>query len=259
MNVQKEVVFGDDGMAIEEREAPVNPEGDEQIEEINPEDDGPDDPAPAVVPKAADGQKYKIGDKYFATMQEALAYAESQQAQVDATDAYRQGIRDALAQTAAPASAPAPEPEKLNTEELYTDPEAFLKKYGERIKSETLNQINSVQAQTEADNRVWREFCDRHPELVDFREEITSLVARIQPEVAAVGRTKGQPAAYDFVATKFKAQVERQASILKPKRELRNGASSNPTGANAERVTPKAPPKKASTMREQMLSMRKGR
>lgn len=253
MNVQKEVVFGDDGMEISA--ADVNPEVAEQAEEVSPEVD--ETPAPAA---AAEVGKYKIGDKFFATMQEALAYAESQEAQVSAADAYRQGMRDALASQPVPQSAAAiPEPEELNAEELYTNPDAYLRKRDERIKTEVLNQINSKQVQEEADARVWREFTDRHPELVEFREEITALAGRIQPEIAAVSRTKGQPAAYDFVATKFKAQVERQASVLKPKRELRNGAQSNPTGGKVETVTPKAPPKKASTMREQMLSIRKGR
>lgn len=255
MSLQKEVVFGDDGNTLDE--ATAAEETEEQVvpaEEAEAEAEAEVAATPATAEK-----KYRIGDQWFETQEQALAYAQSQQTQHDAADAYRQGIRDALA--SAPASetvTSTPKKPKFDAEKFYTDPEAALSEFATQVKSETLSEFNQTQATRDADERVWRSFTDRHPDLTEFREEITALASRIPAEVQSVMRTKGEAAAYDFVATKYKAQVERQASIFKPRRELKPQAS-QPAGGKVETVTPKAAPKKASTFAEELRMLRRKR
>jgi hypothetical protein len=250
--VQRERVFGANGETIEDNvvDEPVDEVPEEVVEEAEEE---------APAPAATASHKYRIGDKTFATQDEALTYAQSQVVQQEAADAYRQGMRDALSSQPVTESVTQTPQDDFNAEEIYTDPAGFLKKYGERIKSETLQQINQTQASREADDRVWREFTDRHPDLAEFREEIAGLAGKHQPEVHAVARTKGQPAAYDYVATKFKAQVTRQAEALRPKRALPNTSGGGAAGGKVETVTSKKPAEKALSFSEQIRTLRRRR
>lgn len=252
----KERVFGANGETIEET---VIEEQEDPAVVADPEEDQDPDPDPVSEAAPAAAHKYRIGDKTFATQAEALTYAEGQVQPASEVDAYRQVLREAIAQVPrSPGITPAV-PAEENAEEIYTNPGEYLRKRDERIKSEVLQQVNAQSASVEADNRIWREFTDRHPDLTDFREEIVTLAGRIQPEVQAIGRTKGQGAAYDYVATKFKAQVERITAALRPKRALPNGATGGAAGNKVETVTPKTVLKKPSTMAEQIRNMRKGR
>lgn len=253
MNPQTEVkerVFGDDGATVEEIAAPV-----EATEEAAPEAEAEAvEAAPAAEPEVG---KYRIGDKTFATQAEALAYAEAQIQPNAEIDAYRQVLREAVSAVPRHETVmPPPQPE-FNAEELYTDPEKFLKRFETKIKSETLEQVNQVQATKEQDERVWREFTDRHPELADFRSEITATATQNATEVQAVMRTKGPNAAYDYVATKYKAAVERQAAALRPKRALPNTNSAPVAGSRVEKVMPQAAAKKPLSFADQLRSIRK--
>lgn len=248
----KEVVFGENGETVEETEA----EEQEQPEAVaDPEEN--QDPDPTLVSEASPKHKYQIGDKTFATQAEAIAYAESQTSAHSEVDAYRQVLREVVG--AVPRQEPVTQPVEENAEEIFTNTAEFLRKRDERIKRELLNTIDQSQASKDADARVWMEFQTRHPDLADFREEITGLAARMQPEVQGVAKSKGQAAAYDYVATKFKAQVERQAAALRPKRALPNTSGGPVAGGKVETVTSRMPPKKPSTMADQIRNMRKGR
>jgi hypothetical protein len=256
MNVQqqqpKERVFDERGETVEEVEAEA-PE--QQVEDVDPDEN--QDPDPKRVSEAAPQHKYRIGDKTFATQAEALQYAESQVQTASEVDALRQVVREAVSNV--PRTENVTQQEEEDPNEIFTNPKEYLRKRDERIKNEVLQTFNRSQAQADADNRVWTEFRERHPDLSDFREEITGLAARIQPEVQAVAKTKGQVAAYDYVATKYKAQVERQAQALRPKRALPNSSTGAAAGGRVESVTPKQTQKKPSTMTEQIRMMRKGR
>lgn len=252
----KERVFGEGGETIEETVIDQEIVEEEVIEEVveteEVETEEPAAPAPAA-------HKYRIGDKTFATQAEALTYAESQVSSTSEVDAYRQVLREAI--SAVPRSEPVTQTPKPvdNAEELYTNPDEYLRKRDERVKAEVLQTVQQHQAANDADNRTWRDFVDRHPDLIEFREEITMLVARIQPEVQTIGRSKGQAAAYDYVATKFKAQVDRINAALKPKRTLKEGGAGTPTGTKTETVTPKKGAVKPLSFVEQLKQTRKGR
>lgn len=254
MQVQKENVFDEQGNTIETIEAA----SDESVSEA-PE---ATDEAPAEKPAA----KFKIGEREFATQDEALAYAQSQVSALTAeqqiADAYRQGIRDA-AISGAPAAesvTPAqPAPDDINPEELYTDPQKFLDKFARKIKTETQAELDHKDRLKTQSDQIWYEFTQRHPMLAEFRGEVEDYTERNLDEVRAIIATKGRPAGYDYVATKIKSRFEQYASAVKPKRELPNtGNAASPT-ARAPGVTPKRDEKKPLSLADQLRSIRKGR
>lgn len=251
-----ERVFGVNGETIEETEA-ENQEVEPATEVADPEEN--QDPDPDPVSEAGPAHKYRIGEKTFATQAEAITYAESTVQAPSEVDAYRQVLREAIASAPRTGDQPAPVTEEFSADELYTDPKSFLQKRDERIKNEVINQINQNQAGRDNDERIWSEFIGRHPDLTEYREEITSIAAKHAVETQNLIRTKGQAAAYDYVATKFKAYADRVSSAVKPKRELKNGGAGAPTGGKVETVTPKGAGKKPLSFAEQLRTIRRGR
>lgn len=259
---KKTVVFDESGETVEEFEAAPEMEQTDLVESV---EDTPAENEPEVeaAPAPAAG-KYRIGDKTFDTQEEALAYATSQVSALETenqvADAYRQGLRDALSHAAPPVEnvTPAtPPPPAYNTEELYTDPQAFLDKYARKIKEEARAEIDQSLSLKAQSDQIWREFTDRHPSLAEFRNEVEDFVAKNQTEVRAVISTKGRPASYDYIATKMKSRFEAYANAVKPSRELPNKRSDASPSNKTARVTQSAPAKKPLSFAEQLRSIRK--
>jgi len=152
----KEVFFDEKGQDIQETESAQEADQDDTQEE-------------AATPK------YKIGDKTFNTQAEALAYAESQvsalETETQVADAYRQGMRDALHKPLE-TEVVTPQQDDVDTEELYTNPKAFLDKFANKIKHETRSELEQKEALRSESDQIWREFTERHPSLADFRGEV---------------------------------------------------------------------------------------
>lgn len=245
----RENVFGDDGETLETREIPVGETGEDVIDEV----------------PAAPAHKYRIGDQTFATQEEALAFAnQAVELETQRADAYRQGLLDGNISSANPGSGvtppAAPAVPELNTEELYTNPQAFLDKFANKIKSETRNELSAADQMKAQSDQIWREFTDRHPALAEFRSEVEQFVQADTANVRAIINTKGRPASYDYIATKLKSRFESYATALKPKRALPNNAGgASPTQSAASGVTPKETAKKALSFSEQIRSIRKRR
>jgi hypothetical protein len=254
---RREVVFDENGQTVEVVEAPE--EGSAPIEETA------DPVAEAAREAAAPAAKFRIGDQEFATADEALAYAQSQVStlgtEIQVADAYRQGIRDAIANPGGTAPGvtqvtPPPAP-VLNTEELYTNPQEFLRKYGDNIKAEVLSTTQQQQSMKQQSDAIWSEFAARHPEMSEFRNEVEAYVQGDQATVRSVIQTKGRPASYDFIATKLKSRFEAYANAVKPKRELANTTTTTTPNAKGTSVTPPTAAKKALSFSEQIRSIRK--
>lgn len=251
----KENVFDENGQTVEEVEAASADAGAE-------EDSGE---AEAATEVPASG-KYRIGDKTFATQDEALAYAQSQVSALETeqqiADAYRQGMREAL-QTAPSAgesvtSNVVPKND-LDSEELYTNPQAFLDKFATKIKSETKAEIDQRESLKAQSDQIWREFTERHPGLADFRSEVEQFVQGQVTEVRAIISTKGKPASYDWIATKLKSRFEAYANAVKPKRELPNTGSGASPSSKSGSVTQKEASKKPLSFADEIRNMRKKR
>ncbi len=244
-------VFDENGQTVETLEA-------DTAGEVTAEVETPTDAAPA-----REVGKYRIGDRMFETQEAALEYAQSQvsalETEAQVADAYRQGMRDALPGATPPAASVTPAAPALDTQELYTNPQAFLDKFANKIKTETRSELDHKEMINRQSEQIWSEFTQRHPMLADFRSEVENFAAQNQAAVQAVIATKGQSAGYDFVATKIKANFERYQNALKPKRELPNtGAGASPSG-NGTSVTPKTDPKKVLSFSEQVKSIRRRR
>lgn len=245
----RENVFDENGVTVESREVQPGETVDEVIED-----------APA-----APAHKFRIGDRTFATQDEAIAFAnQSVELEQQKADAYAQGVLDAANRGGNPNPNVTPpvastEP-PLNTEELYTNPQAFLDKFANKIKTETRTELSQAETMKAQSDQIWREFTERHPALADFRNEVEQFVQADTANVRAIIGSRGRPASYDYIATKLKSRFEGYASALKPKRELpNNSGGASPTQAAAGGVTPKESGKKALSFSEQIRSIRKRR
>lgn len=252
----KENFFDERGGAITEAEVGAAPEETEieaPAEEAEVEDEVSAEPA----------QKYRIGDREFATQEEAINFAQSHlttietERQVEA--AYKAGLREALAQ-----GRPAPEivtPAKpaMNTEELYTNPEEFLTKFARQIKEEARQEIDHASQITNESNNIWFEFTQRHPMLADFRGDVEDYVQKNLMTVQSVIATKGRPAAYDYVATQLKSRAAAIAGAGKPVRELPNGGTVAAPTTKQTNVTRKPAAEKPVSMAEAIRNLRKKR
>ncbi len=258
-------VFGEDGVTIVgDEEEVVTPPADETEEEETEEPaegeeetpaegDEPETPAPAVK------GKYRIGDKYFNTEAEALAFANSRETEHTAIDAYRQGIRDAANLNNPGASVTPPEDDggiPFDEEAYLADPAGYMRKRDALLINKAAETINTQSSIKEQGNRIWNEFAGRHPELSEFRPETESFVSQNKDEIQAIIRTKGQAAAYDFIALSMKANFRKYQTLGKPQRTLPNGGGGASPTAPGRGVTPKAPKEKIMTFAEQIRQRR---
>ena len=255
---RKENVFDENGQTVEEVAAAPEEPAHEEMQEVPAETEQPAQPSGLG--------KYRIGDKYFQTQDEALAYAQSQVSALETeqqiANAYRQGVQEALTyqpQTDQNVTPPAAKQPEFDTDELYTNPQAFLDKYANRIKTETKAELEQRDQLRTASDQIWHEFTQRHPMLADFRREVVDFANINQTEVRAIIATKGRPAGYDYVATKIKSRFEAYANAVKPKRELPNATAGASPSNRASGVTPKQETKKPLSFVDQIRSLKKRR
>lgn len=210
--------------------------------------------------------KYKIGDKEFATLEEAHTYATStlatrEQDQLIA-DAHRQGMQEALqyVQTSANVTTPAVEqaPE-FDEEKLWADPKTFLAEFAEKIQNKTLNTVNQQRALHDEGTRIWNEFSSRHPALADFKSEAEYFTSQNVDAIKAIRQTKGQAAAYDFIALKLREDFQRKANALKPAKQLPNASTASPSTSASPNVTKKPASKKPLKLADQIRTLKKKR
>lgn len=237
-------VFGDNGETVE----------DTAVEETEPAAEATEEAEETEAEGAASAKvaKYRIGDREFDSQADALTYAQSQ---VEVADAYRQGLIDsgASAHKAAPSVTAQP---ALDTTELYTDPEGFLRKFETKIKTD----LEQKDAAKERSDQIWREFTDRHASLADFRLEVEDFVAKNQSEVRGIIGAKGRSSAYDFIATKIKARAEAIATAGRPARELSNKRTATAAATSGgAKVTPEKASPKLLSFSDQLRNMKKGR
>lgn len=251
-------VFDEHGNEIspdqEHQMQPMDPPPEPPDETDLPEEDspGPDD--------ATDG-KYRIGDKYFDSFEEAHAYATQMQNESTEPnsqfDAYRQGILDAQKATQNPESV-TPEPQNEFDEDLYfSNPGEFLKNYAQKIKQETAEEINQNLSMKEQSNQVWNAFTSRHPEFSDFRSETEAFVNQHVQEVQKIIRAKGPEAGYDWVALKMKENSRRLSQLSSPRKTLKNGSGGATPSNPPSSVTPKKSVKKRVSFAEQIRSIKR--
>lgn len=259
-------VFDGNGNEVPETTETPASAGALESPETPEEFDNADEPEAAGEVPEGEG-KYKIGSKTFKTVAEATAYAESQISALETdrqvTDAYRQGIRDAISQSQ-PAPAQTEPEDDFDESEYYANPRDFLKKFAAKVETRVLGTVQQTAAQAAQAEAVWRDFGDRHPMYADkeFRGEIEGIANQHADTLKVIIATKGKDAAYDYCALKLKEKIDRYVQASKPSRKLSNassGASPTPKGGGQGGVTPKPAAKKPETFHEQIMKIRKKR
>ena len=246
-------VFDENGNDVEETEVEET-EGDPAAEVV--------DENPAEEGGEAAAAKYRIGNKEFATFEEAEKYATSQinalETEVQVTDAYRQGIRDAITQQnpAQSVTPPAAAPEEEVDVQLFSNPKEFLANFAKKIKQETREEIDTAAAQAAQAKRIWAEFSNRHPDLADFQPEVELLAQQNMEALRAVNATKGNEAGYDFIAMKMRTRLQQYKAAGKPQTQLKNGGGGATPPGTGTGVTPKTPAKKPLSFSEQIRQHR---
>jgi len=261
-------MFDENGQTIHEEATPQHQthQGENQSEELETQDPNSEELRASTDAGASDGAgagKYQIGDRFFNTLEEAHAFATSQLSTLEqenlVSNAYRQGIQDAIARGESPQSVTptAPEEDDFNEEEYFSNPKEFLKNYAEKIKTQTAQSIKQELSVKEQSDQIWREFTERHPALADFREDTEQFVGQNLQTVQAIISTKGQGAAYDYIALKMKEKFSRYAQAVRPEKRLPNTSAGATPAAGGSSVTPRPTAKKPLSFAEQLRSIKK--
>lgn len=242
-----ERVFDKNGNTVEE----VQP----QPEAETAETAAPAEQTETPVAAAPAAVKFRIGDREFSSQDEAIAYAEET---ARGAAAQQQLIQTLQTQ---PQPAPAAVTPTIQTdqvpEEFFTNPSGYLKKFGQQVYDQAIQQVQRMQTSAQQSETIWREFTDRHPDLADFRGDVEQFTAQNLSAVQGIIGTKGRAAGLDYIATKLKADWTRKADMLKPKRELASGTQARTPSQRSAAVTPEPTQKKAATFGEQLNSIRK--
>lgn len=279
---RKSVEFGADGSTVDGTEGAAPEEVTETPEETEEEENAEQEPAEGAegegeeaddeeapeTPPKPEG-KYRIGDKFFKTEAEALAYANKQEeaGNPSVLDAYRQGLLDRENANNPNASVtPNPEDEDsvpFDEEKYYENPGKYMQERDRlllaKATEKATRQINQATTTREQGQAIWNEFSTRHPDLAEFRDETEAYVAANKETLQTMVKDKGRPAALDYIALRMKANFRKYQNLGKPTRVLNNsGGGPSPSG-QGRGVTPKPKGEKVMTFAEQIRQNRKVR
>jgi len=207
----------------------------------------------AAAPAEKPAPKVKIGDKEFATQEEAFEYAKELERQQLANDAFRQGI-EAAQRTAQsnpqPATLATPTPEEFGAE-FYADPAAYLRKRDEQIAARVKAEISQGLSQKERNEQTWREFYNDYPDLAKAKE-LVELTLSQNWETLKNAETKK---ALKIVAEKVREKRKEMLADLLPGEELKTGKAPTSPG-NGKEVTLQKPDEKPLSFVNQFKNLR---
>lgn len=206
-------------------------------------------PQEVEVPEEAPApqEKIQIGDQVFDSHEAAFKYAQKLENDRLISDAYNQGIREALAQTQPPPVAP---PEEDNFDEkFYSNPKQALAEVEERAEKRVLGKIEA-ERQKEA---LWKAFEEKYPDVE--RTDAELVLAR---NMDTVGKMTDIDKAMEVLARKTRAEYQRIVEKFKPRTELppSRGQAVVPSGAQVQKVTSDKKEEAPLTMAQQMRNLR---
>ncbi len=218
------------------------------------------EPAEGGAPEPQAEEEIRIGDRSFKTQAEAFAYAQEELSRKDMeiqiAEAYRTGIADASQANAPIAAAPEPEDPAAWEQKFYADPKGTLSELRASIEADLEKKIlGRVAGQTE-EQKIWAEFYAKHPDLEGFDDDVLAVSQKHAEEIRALAKTKGRPAAIDYLAQKTKAKFQAYNEKQKPRSALPNApAASTPRGQT--NVTPQQGERKILSFVEQARSIKR--
>lgn len=216
---------------------------------------------PPFEPEQPEGQpeekptpKIRIGDKEFASQEEAFNYA-NELAQKDlVNDAFRQGMEVAAqSQAGLPSQqAPAPaEPEDNFDEEFYANPKEFLKKREAQIAERIQTQIAQQAERAKKNEETWGRFYQTYPDLDKNRDLVTFTLQQNWNQLAHIDTDR----ALKILADKVRDTKKAWLADATPGQELKQVRATASAGV-AQKVTQRAPEEKPSTFIENFRSMK---
>lgn len=206
-----------------------------------------------------------VDGKQFKTEREAFEYTKSKLSESETekliTSARLEGMEAALmnqghAQVAPPQEAQT-EPED-DSDEFYSDPSGYMKKKEAQLEEKIEQRLQSKMEQKQADEKLWSEFFQAHPDLEGFRSDCEMVLN--QPEnlkTIQVLSSKDRKRAMDYLATKTREKFQMWAERQKPRKTLER-TNSGPSEGSPGGVTPTAQnqEEKVLDLTSQMRSMR---
>lgn len=212
---------------LPEGSAPLEASSEEITGEAPPAETSEEDSGGETPPKEtrAAKKKIRIGHEEFDSEEEAFKYAETLQQQ----EIYNQGVRDTLAQTAAPQVETPPEDDKFE-ERFYSNPKEALREVQTKARDEAIAVMRAEQKK----EQLWTQFLNENPDVRrKDAERILNENAQVFSKIDDIGK------AMKLLAQKTRSEYEEIRALSLPKTELsgRRGPVSASSGG-APRVTP---------------------
>lgn len=222
---------------------------------VAPTEPGPVDRVleqPAIVPKA----KVRIGSHEFASVEEAIAYAQDLELSTVQQDAYKQGLEAAKAKE--PVTPEISIEEEIENE-LFENPKAALKKYKDHILKIGLEAINAERQKQDAErkqqevaNQTWQTFYEQNADLAEAKRFVQIAWREHQAELAPMSVEKG----FKVLAEKTRALLAEARENSRVSKELPSGPAITTSGTGGP-TTP--PPEKPKTMLDFISQVNKHR
>jgi len=176
-------------------------------------------------------ENIRIGDQTFEKQEDAWEHANKLAEERLAQDAYRQGMDDAL-RNQPQVTQPAAEPAQDNfDDEFYSNPQEYLKKYGEKIAAGVKNEIETKQATSERETELWNKFYTNNPDL-QVKERLVKSILTENWDV--LSRMRDSDEALKILASKTRQELKKWSDAEKPSVELPRTAAQVSSGKGAQ-------------------------
>lgn len=186
----------------------------EEPEEAETVEETPAAAAATETPEPEVEELIRIGDKEFKTQAEAIKYAETLAQEKLIAEAYNQGVHDHIKATT-PAPEPEVEPPLVTEEEFFSDPTGAVKKTYLKAKEDAKREVLSEIEKQGKREALWNKFLADNPDI-----ERRDAQRILEENWDTIGKMTDLSAAMKLVAQKTRAEYQRMAEKLKPRKEL---------------------------------------
>ena len=191
---------------------------------------GSADPDPAAAKPAV----FAVGDQEFATVEDAMKYAQTLAAEKVQRDAYEQGIKDASPDPAAEKPDPDAAFYKQMSDMMFDDPATAIRMIEQRAVDRAASQITQATEQTQNRTKTWDKFytdnkdLSVHRDIVDFiLEKNWATLGPMQPDKAL-----------QKLAELTRGRLQKALKDMRPEEVLPSGSAMATSATGAPLATP---------------------
>ena len=204
---------------------------------------------------AAPAENIKIGDKSFATQQEAWDYADKLAQERLAQDAYRQGLDDAARMQGQVTQETVAPPQESFDDKFYSDPEAYLRERDNMVRQSVKDEILGELSTKEREKQLWKQFYNENPDL-QVKDKLVKVILNENWDV--LGKMQNSDEALKILASKTRAELKKYMESNLPSTELPRTATQVSAGKGGQ-VTPPPTQDKPLDFLSQINQHQKGR